>query len=62
MPRRYKRTLDHQGHRHGGQAGVGRQLSACPYSNAPTKRAMANLTIDRKVILCCKPSINDAAL
>ena len=30
--------------------GVGGQLSARPYSTAPTKRAMANLAIDRNGI------------
>ncbi len=57
-PRRYKRTLDHQGHRQGG----GQATFGLPLQHRPYQAAMANLTIDRKVILCCKPSINDAAL
>ena len=37
--------------------GVGGQLSARPYSTAPTKRAMANLAIDRNGM----PFYHDAA-
>ena len=41
----------------GGHSGVGGQLSARPYSTAPTKRAMANLAIDRNGM----PFYHDAA-
>ena len=34
----------------GGPGGGGGKLSARPYSTAPTKRAMANLAIDRNGI------------
>ena len=41
----------------GGHSGVGGQLSARPYSTAPTKCAMANLAIDRNGM----PFYHDAA-